>query len=285
MTSDKNILIKNIYYMLSYAFRALKQSSFESVAVEEFDNAQNLFAAILSRGIGLVLKQGLYREYICVKNDLPLARGKIDMSGTIKHKMARRQVLTCEYDELSENNLFNQVLKATAQLLIKDENVKSEYKSALKKEMLYFSNVDKIEPICIAWNKIRFHRNNHTYRLLIAICRLVMDGMIQTTEEGKIRLNNFVDDQRMHKLYERFIFEYYRQEFPQLSVTASCIPWALDDGFDDALPQMQSDVMLSYKDKILIIDAKYYSHTMQMQFDKKNNALSQFISNLCLCKK
>lgn len=32
-------------------------------------------------------------------------RGKIDMPGTIKNKLARKQVLTCEYDELSENNL------------------------------------------------------------------------------------------------------------------------------------------------------------------------------------
>ena len=32
-------------------------------------------------------------------------RGKIDMPGTINNKLARRQVLTCEYDELSENNL------------------------------------------------------------------------------------------------------------------------------------------------------------------------------------
>ena len=28
------------------------------------------------------------------------------MLGTIQNRLARRQVLTCEYDELSENNLF-----------------------------------------------------------------------------------------------------------------------------------------------------------------------------------
>ena len=36
---------------------------------------------------------------------MPVMRGKIDMPGTIKNKLARKQVLTCEYDELSENNL------------------------------------------------------------------------------------------------------------------------------------------------------------------------------------
>lgn len=31
MTKDKSIFIKNIYYMLSYAFTALKESVYESV--------------------------------------------------------------------------------------------------------------------------------------------------------------------------------------------------------------------------------------------------------------
>lgn len=35
----------------------------------------------------------------------------------------------------------------------------------------------------------------------------------------------------------------------------------------DMLPIMQSDIMLSKYDTVLIIDAKYYSHTTQMQYD------------------
>ena len=61
MTRDKSILIKNIYYMLSYAFTTLNQSDFEDIAVEEFDHLHNLFAAILTRGIARLLRQGLYR--------------------------------------------------------------------------------------------------------------------------------------------------------------------------------------------------------------------------------
>ena len=49
--------------MLSYAFTILKQSPYETIEKEPFDNINNLFAAILAKGIGLQLKQGLYREY------------------------------------------------------------------------------------------------------------------------------------------------------------------------------------------------------------------------------
>lgn len=50
--------------MLSYAFQTLKQETYDDVAAESFDEMYNLLAAILAKGIGLQLKQGLYREYI-----------------------------------------------------------------------------------------------------------------------------------------------------------------------------------------------------------------------------
>ena len=38
--------------------------------------------------------------------------------------------------------------------------------------------------------------------------------------------NGFLDEQRMSRLYEKFILEYYRKEFPQISTSASRIPWS-----------------------------------------------------------
>ncbi len=268
MTKDKNIFIKNIYYMLSYAFTTLNQSNYEDVASEEFDNIHNLFAAILAKGIGQQLKQGLYREYLNQTDSLPVLRGKLDIQGTIKHKIAHERLISCEYDILSENNLLNQILKTTVMLLITHAQVDAEYKNELKKEMLFFSSVEAIVPSSIKWSAIRFHRNNQTYRMLISLGQFILEGMLLTTEQGMYKMASFVDEQRMCRLYEKFILEYFSKEYPQLSVKASQIPWALDDGIGTMLPVMQSDITLSYKNKILIIDAKYYSHTTQVQYDK-----------------
>lgn len=267
MIKDKSIFIKNIYYMLSYAFTTLDQGGYEDVATEEFENIHNLFAAILSKGIGRQLKQGLYREYLNLKEDVPVVRGKIDMPGTIQNRLARKRVLTCEYDELSENNLLNQILKTTVMILLRHSRVSQEYKNDLKKEMLFFSNVDTIDPNSIRWSAIRFQRNNSTYRMLISICQLILDGMLLTTDSGEYRLASFVDEQRMNRLYEKFILEYYAKECPQVKATASQIQWALDDGIGTMLPVMQSDIMLSQGSTVLIIDAKYYTHTTQTQYD------------------
>ena len=268
MIKDKSILINNIYHMLAYAFQTLNQENYEDVAVESFDEVYDLLSAILAKGIGVQLKQGLYREYINRLEELPVMRGKINMQGTIRNRLAHERVLTCEFDELSENNLYNQILKTTVMLLLRNAKVKPKYKDDLKKKMLFFSNVDLLEPVSIKWSAIRFQRNNQTYRMLISICQLIIEGMLITTDAGEYRLAKFVDEQRMCRLYEKFILEYYSKHYPELLVSASQIPWSVDDGIRTMLPVMQSDIHLQKGNTVLIIDAKYYSHTTQTQYDK-----------------
>ncbi|MGP1562486.1 5-methylcytosine-specific restriction endonuclease system specificity protein McrC [Filifactor alocis] len=268
MTKDKSILINNIYHMLSYAFQILTQDTYDEVAIESFDEMYDLLAAILAKGIGIQLKQGLYREYINRQEELSVLRGKINMSGTIKNQLVHKRVLTCDFDDLSENNLFNQIIKTTVILLLKNAKVKSKYKDDLKKKMLFFSNIDFLEPTSIRWSSIRFQRNNQTYRMLISICQLILEGMLMTTDIGEYRLASFIDEQRMCRLYEKFILEYYSRHYPELKVSASQIPWSVDDGVRTMLPMMQSDIHLQKGNTVLIIDAKYYSHTTQTQYDK-----------------
>ena len=267
MIRHKNIFIKNIYYMLAYAFTNLKFDEIKNVAAEEFDNIHNLFAAILSKGIGRQLKQGLYREYLSRTENLSTLRGKIEMSGTIKNLTAGRRKIFCNYDELSENNLLNQILKTTAILLLRHKDVDEKYKSALKKEILFFSNVEKILPTSINWEKIYFLKNNRSYEMLINICRLILEGMLQTEDAGEYKLKSFLDEKELSWLYEKFLLAYYRKHFPQIKTSATQISWALDDGYKNLLPTMKTDVTLSHGEKILIIDAKFYSHTTQKYFD------------------
>lgn len=77
----------------------------------------------------------------------------------------------------------------------------------------------------------------------------------------------YLDDQSMAKLYEKFILGYYQKEHPELKAYAPQIDWAVTDGNRAQLPAMQTDIVLSSRDtrKTLIIDAKYYSHNMQMK--------------------
>lgn len=274
MTKDKGILIKNIYYMLSYAFKTLKQNNYEDVAAETFENIQDLFAAILNKGAAQQLKRGLHREYILHNNTLTVIRGKIDMQGTIQNRIKRSQKLDCEYDELTVNNIFNQILKTTMFFLVRDSGVDTERKAGLKKNLIFFDEIDLLIPSKIQWSRLYFNQNNMNYEMLLNICYLVLDGMLQTTDMGKYRMAAF-SDKHMSRLYERFILEYYKQEHPYLTeVKAAQIKWDLRDEDESKnaairlLPTMQTDIFLRKNDIILIIDAKYYGKTFQTQFEK-----------------
>ena len=142
--------------MLSYAFQVLKQSNYESVAAEDFEKVQDLFAAILAKGVAKQLKQGLYREYVTQHEVLSVMRGKLDMPQTVRQRIQRNQKLACEFDELSENNLFNQILKTTIHYLVKDSGVSKEYKIALNKLLVFFDGVSPLEPSSIEWSRLHY---------------------------------------------------------------------------------------------------------------------------------
>jgi len=272
MTKDKNIFIKNIYYMLSYAFQVLRQENYDPVQAEDFSHIQDLFAAILIKGTAQQLKQGLYREYIHRQDTMSVIRGKISMPETMRNRIARKQRLTCEFDELSENNTLNQILKTTLSILCRDKDVAMERKSALRKLLLFFDGVNPIDPSSIHWGRLVYQRSNRNYEMLMNICYFVLDGMLQTTESGEYKIAHF-SDAHMARLYERFILAYYIKHHSYLSeVKAAQIKWDLSGEEEEAmirfLPNMQTDIFLRLDQRILILDAKYYGRTLQQQYDK-----------------
>lgn len=273
MTNRQGIYIKNIYYMLSYAFQVLKQTDIEEVAAEEFKQVQDLFAAILAKGIARQIKQGLYREYREQKEDLTVMRGKLDLPKTFKHRVQRKQKLACVFDELTEDNIYNQILKTTIYYLLRDPGVDSRQKKALQKLGLFFDGVSLLNPLVIPWKRLYYQKGNKNYEMLLNLCFFVLEGMLQTTEDGNYKMAAF-SDEHMARLYERFILEYYRQHHGYLSeIKSARITWNLTGKHDPAalsfLPAMQSDIFLRLGEKILIIDAKYYGKTLQNYFDKQ----------------
>ena len=270
------IRIQNIYHMLAYAFQALRDQGYADVAAEEFDNTAELLAAILARGVSSQVKRGLGREYLPRAEALATLRGRIDVTETVKTRAVLRRQMVCDYDEFSIDTPMNRILKATMRLLARSDIDKARRKE-LRGLLAYFADVADIDLMHVDW-RLRFNRNNQAYRMLMNVCWLVAEGLLQTQNNGSIRLADFLDEQRMSRLYEKFILEYYRREHPELRAEAPYIKWALDDGLRgacmtdgalDMLPAMHSDVMLSQGGSVLIIDAKYYGLAMQRHFDKR----------------
>lgn len=269
MTEDKGILIHNIYYMLAYAFQELRQNNYAEILGEKFDDIYDLFAEILARGIAYQLKQGLYREYVARNESMQTVRGKISINGTIANRMRNNNQIACDFDELSEDNVYNQVLVSTVMILIRHSDVKKDKKDKLKQLMLFFQIIQPIDVHTIRWNALRFDRNNRNYRMLVYICYFIVNEWLMTTEEGKYKMREF-SDEHMNRLFEKFVLAYYKKHHPELKPCAKQIDWNIDKEATDIaiLPIMQTDILLTMEERTLIIDTKYYSHTLQKQYDK-----------------
>ena len=273
--------------MLVYAFKVLKQEEYQSINKENFEgkDVSDLFAAILDKGISKQLKQGLYREYVPVNEELSVMRGKLSINETIQLKAQKKQKLSCEFDEYTEDNIFNQILKATLTYIVQIDEIDKQLKKSLKNLLLFFGNVSLIDKTSIHWDRLIYSRNNSNYEMLINLCYFLLNGMIQTTEDGKYKMASFTDEQ-MHMLFQRFVFEYFKKEYKnKIRVSAPTMKWydAADDdyGLNVFLPEMKTDIVLEKDHKVLIIDTKYYTKIMthnQKKTELRSSHLYQIYS-------
>lgn len=269
MTIDKGIFIKNIYYMLTYAFKELRANNYESIAGEAFEDIYDMFAEILAHGISFQLKQGLHREYIERNETLVTLRGKLEINGTMRNYMAHRHRLSCEFDELSEDNLFNQILKSTVELLLSQKEVKTKRRTALRRLMPFFDHVSTINLGNVRWDCLRFDRNSKTYQMLLYLCYFVVQNILLSTDDGDYKVLGF-SEQNMNVLFEHFVLEFYKRHHPELHACARQIDFNIDVSKSqmEYLPIMQTDVFLTKSERNIILDAKYYGKTMHENYGK-----------------
>ncbi len=259
------IPVQNIYYMLAYAFQPLMENGYRKLASEHFDNAAELCAAILVRGVSHLVKQGLGQDYIPFIETVSGIKGRINFAETIKTQSLQRKQVNCTYDDFSVNTYMNRILKTTMQHLLSSD-INRTLKKSVRKLLVFFCGVQELDVHTINWN-LNYTGNNKTYEMLIAICSLLLKGLLQTKSDGNVKLMDFTVEQK-HRLYERFILGYYRTEHPELNAKALQIPWQVDDGCMTMLPVMQSDITLECNDTFLIIDAKYYEHATLVHYNK-----------------
>ncbi len=261
------IPIQNIYYMLSYAFSVLNEQGYKEFATEKFDDAADLLSAILVKGVSIQIKCGLMKDYVLCNDTLSAPKGKIEISSSVRTGVIFRHKLDCSYDEFTVDCMPNRIIKSTMLVLLKSD-ISKKRKQDMRKILVYLDEVQSVSLRELKWD-LTYDRNNRSYEMLIAICDMIINGLIQNTDNGRMKMLDFLDEQAMHKLYERFILEYYRKNnCHKLTVGASQIPWAIKEGSSIMMPAMKSDIMLTNGDRTLIIDAKYYAHTTQQQFGK-----------------
>ncbi len=275
--SDKRspIPIKNIFYMLCYAWNVLAIVDDVKVGSEDFDDAYNLLARVFSYGIGRLIRSGFHRSYIEKEEELESLRGKIQVGKSINKLSSQQKRLVCSFDEYSTDDIFNQILKYTIISLIRNPDVSNITKKTLKQQSVFFGGISSVPPTKANRHKLVFNRNNITYKLLINIAIMLYENTIVNEEDGNNSFKDFYRQEQMHKVFELFILNFYSLHLDKryYKVHAPKINWNLDQNaeniwgglFDiDTDPgDRRTDIVIENRATRLqlIFDAKYYHKT------------------------
>ena len=226
--------------MLFVQSRPLTEKDIASVDSETFKNIYNLFSIILCMMIRKQVKSGMNRDYIDRSEPLSTVRGKINCQYNKVWWNIKRK-LVCDFDEFSENNQLNQIVKTTANYLIKSPYIGNPTKKELKRQLVYFNNVDLIEISSINWKKIIYNKNNNSYKSLIVLCELILKGLIVSDKTGDNQFKQFLDETALHRIYENFIKEYFRKHY---NLNAGSRNLSLTDDAIEYIGMMKTDITL-----------------------------------------
>lgn len=267
------IPIANVYYLLCYAWDRLEESRLVDVDAEEAQRPAELFAKVLAEGVSHLLKRGLDRGYVTRHEELAGIRGRLDIAASVKHLSLQRARAWCTHDELTADVLHNRIVKTTLRLLARATDLDEEHRERLHELYRRMPEVGEERPNLRAFGRVVLHRNNAFYGFVLNVCELVQRNLLVEERTGRTTFRDFRRDEgQMQRLFEEFLFGFFRRELPEWRVSRPILRWRSSaPGTDDVfLPQMRTDLVLERAGRVIIADAKYYASTLSERFEKRS---------------
>ena len=267
------IPIKNLFFILCYAWGRLDEGDLVSASLDEVSTPQDLLARILINGCNRVLKDGLDRGYLEFAEESSSLRGKIDFSTSISLLLFEQAKAATFVDELSHNILHNQILKTTLLYLSNSDLVDAKLRSELTRLVRKFNDIDLIRLTASVFKRVQIHQNNSFYAFLTNVCELVYLQGTPNSEIGDMKIRDFSRDEvKMRKVFQDFVFNFYKLNQKGYAVASERLTWGAV-GDEDALrllPNMYTDVSLSSPSRKIILDTKYYAEAFQSNWGKQS---------------
>ena len=258
------IPIRNIFYLLCYAWSVLDIAEDAEVAALEANNMENLLAHVLSLRMRALLKHGIERDYSPFDQDSKYPSGRIDFQVTTKRMLLARREVHIRTDELSFDTLANQIIKSSIKILLEFNGLSKLNRGELAGLFHRLQQVASRPLNGSDFTRVRYHRNNREYRVLLSICEMVHTLSMPDEQGSGKRFIDFVrDEKRMWKVFQEFVFNFYKKRQTFYKVNADAFPWQQSKAHHNmhlGLPRLQTDIVLSSPISNFVIDTKFYSN-------------------------
>ena len=262
------IPVANLYYLLCYAWRHIKEADIvRREEMEGLDGTHNLLGKVLAEGTFRLLRGGIDRGYLEFREDLAGIRGKLVVGETAKRALRARGRAACEFEELSHDVLHNRILRSTLANLLKLTDLHCKVRSDVRTAYGKLHGVSLLRLERGLFRQVQLDRNRYVYRFLMSICELIRDCLIVEERSGPARFLDVPNDKYpMEKVFEDFAIEFYRSEQREFLVNPSrTIQWNAIGTRDDQrrmIPRMEADLILESENRRIILDTKYYADAL-----------------------
>ena len=263
--ADSTIPIRNIYYLLAYAWDCLHEADLIGVATEEELRLPDLFARLMRGGVTHLIKRGLQREYATVCEELAGVRGRLDFTRSVKSASFPRARAWCEFDELGPDTPANRIIKTTLRRLAQVEDLDDELVRELRDLYRRMPGVTETRITRHSFVRLSLGNQARFYRFLLLVCALIHENVFVDEQGGEARFRDFTrDEKQMAPLFEKFLYRFYEKEQVDYRVARPQLQWDMEgDPADLAyIPVMRTDLVLSRPGRTIVADAKFYTRTL-----------------------
>lgn len=254
--------IKNALYMYSYVWDRKRRDELINLSGTDDFNFSDLYAELFLMNARKVIRKGLNREYISKNEAVPAVKGKINYIATITKQSMHNGKVVCEYEEYEENNILNQIIKYTAIQIYRSNGLTDIYKRKLRFIIGQLNGVEYKEIDRNDFKSIRLNRNNDYYFFLLKVCELILESRMLNEKDGTYSFYNiFEDDEKMHAIFELFIYKFYEYELTKHYKVRfqHQLNFNVEGGNLQLLPVMRMDTEILSDTEDIIIDTKYYA--------------------------
>ena len=212
LRSVPRIKTANIFRMLAVAYGLPSLRLSPRVELGDLREMLEFVAEYYADRLEERIEQGLYRAYVEVEDNLPVVRGRIQIVDDIRRNYVLRHNIYCRFSELTWDVLDNQVLRRVAHDLSG-----WPFPTSLQTRLQQLDRrMDEVSLVSIApsdLDRLTYTRLNAGYEPLHRLCRLLLDGMSLSEEEGRTEFDSFLLD--MNVLFERFVGRMFELELPR----------------------------------------------------------------------
>lgn len=267
------IPIRNLWYLLLYAWHETPPSPYwQLVESVESPSLEGLLATMLVNILQQRLRIGLGGSYIVEQRLWRGVRGRIDFTNSLKQHAFERGQICCQFQQYSINGPKNQIIRTTLFHLVQggqfgpDQRRGDKLRHAIRWLVRTLEGIDLIELRPDLIHREQLNRHDHDYRIMLAICDLLLQRRLPTEKAGQRYVSQLERDWLvLHRLYERFVANFYRHHLPTWTIhPQKTLSWH-EQSPNSYLPFMQPDLMLQENQtgRIVILDTKFTANSLR----------------------